>query len=155
MVLRPGDAAERHPRLQRFVIDAQPLQRGLYHGLLIGLVVDRKCACKPFAIHLQRFDVAPQHTHAEAMKGAQRRLGERAVAQDLVHPLGHLLGGFIGEGDRKDLIGGDATLLDQIGNAVRHHPRLARACTGQQQHRPVHSDDAILLLRVHVFKKVR
>jgi hypothetical protein len=34
------------------------------------------------------------------------RLGERAVAEDLVDALGHLLRGLVGEGDGEDGVGG-------------------------------------------------
>ena len=47
----------------------------------------------------------------------------------------HLAGGLVGEGHRQDVVGRDAHLVDQVGDAVGQHARLARAGPGQHQHR--------------------
>ena len=55
----------------------------------------------------------------------------------LLDALGHLGGGLVGEGDSEDGIRRDAALLDEIGDAVRDDAGLARAGSGQDQHRAV------------------
>ena len=97
VILRPRDPAQRHARLQLLVVHGQPLERGLDHGLLVGLVVNGEVAGEALAIYPQSFDVAPQHAHAEAVESGEQRLGERAVAKDAVDALRHLGGRFIGE----------------------------------------------------------
>ena len=88
------------------------------------------------------------------MKGGERWLGQ-ALAQarlshDLVDALLHLLGGFVGEGHGQNGVRRGAAFFDQVGDAVRDDAGLARARTGQQQHRAVHRGNALLLLRIHV-----
>ena len=103
------------------------------------------------SVHAQRFDVAPQHAHAKAVKRREQRLRERAMPENLVDALGHLVRGLIGEGHRQDRIRRHAALFNQIRDAVRDHARLARPRTGQQQHRAIDGPDAFALLRIHIF----
>ncbi len=75
------------------------------------------------------------------------------MAEDLVDALGHLAGSLIGEGDSEDGVCGDASLFNQIGDAVGDDACLARAGAGEQQDGAVDGLDAFALLRVHVFEK--
>ena len=86
---------------------------------------------------LQHLDIAAQDAHAERVKGGDQGLGERGVAQQLIHALGHLAGGLVGEGDGQDRVGRDVLLLDEPGNAVRNHAGLARSGARQDEQRPL------------------
>ena len=48
----------------------------------------------------------------------------------------HLVGRLVGEGQGQDLRAGDA-LLQQVGDAMRDHARLAAARPGQNQQRAI------------------
>ena len=95
----------------------------------------------------QRFDVAPQHAHAERVKGRDHGLGDGESANQLVHALDHLAGGLVGEGDGEDGLRHHAQVLDQMGDAVGDDARLAAARAGQDQHRAVGGFDGFALLR--------
>ena len=114
-----------------------------------------KVRVRPLPLTLEGFDVAAQDADAEAVEGRERGLGERRVAEDFVDALGHLLGGLVGEGDGEDLVGGNAALFDEVGDAMGDDPGLAGAGAGEQEDRAVHGLDALLLLRVHVVEEVR
>ena len=75
------------------------------------------------------------------------------MAQELVHTLGHLRGGLVGERDREDLVGANAALFNEIGDAVGDDAGLSRARAGQQQNGAIDGLDAFALLRVHVVEK--
>jgi hypothetical protein len=47
----------------------------------------------------------------------------------------HFRGGLVGEGDREDAVRRDTLHLDEPGNAVYQHARLAAARTGEHQRR--------------------
>ena len=151
VVLRPGDSAQRDAGLERLVVDAEPLERLLDYGLLIGLVVDGEGAGEAYSVDAQGFDVAAEDAHAEAVEGGEQGLGERGVAENFVDALGHLLGGLVGEGDGEDGVRGHASFLDEIGDAVRDDASLAGACAGEQKHGAIDRLDAFALLRIHVF----
>jgi hypothetical protein len=77
-------------RRDLFVVHAQPPQRRLHDHLLVGLVVDDEILGETLAVDLQRVNVAPQRPHAEGVEGGNRRLRQRASADEFVHALGHL-----------------------------------------------------------------
>ena len=59
----------------------------------------------------------------------------------------HFAGGFVGEGDSKDISGRDA-LGDEMGDAERDDPGFARAGPGQDQHRAVQGFNGLALLGI-------
>ena len=135
VVLRPGDPSKRDAGLQLLVVDAEPLERLLDDGLLIGLVVDGKALREALAADAQGFDVATQYAHAKAVERRERRLRERGVAENLFDTLLHLLRGFVGEGDGEDVVWADSALLNQVRDAMRDDTCLTGACAGEQKHR--------------------
>ena len=50
-----------------------------------------------------------------------------------MHPLPHLISGFIGEGDRQDAGSGNMVRLDQMRYAMRDYARLAATGAGEDQ----------------------
>ena len=127
VVLRPGNTAQSDARLERFVIDAETLQRGLDDCLLVGFVVDCKRARKAFTADLKRFNVATQYAYAKAMERRKRRPCERRVADDFLDALCHFLCGFVGEGDGEDVIRADAALFNQVRDAMSDDAGFAAA----------------------------
>ena len=77
-------------------------------------------------------------THIARARGADER----------GHPLLHLAGGLVGEGDREDLAGLHVPGAEQVGDAVGEHPRLARAGTGHDEQRAALVDDGLTLRAV-------
>jgi hypothetical protein len=78
------------------------------------------------------------------VKGGDRRLGV-AVGNQLVHPLGHLGGGLLGEGERQDLLGTDGLGRDQVGDAAGEDGRLAGAGARDDEERPFAVADGLAL----------
>jgi hypothetical protein len=64
------------------------------------------------------------------------------------HPLLHLAGGLVGEGDREDLPRLRIPRTEQVGDAVRQHAGLARARAGDDEQRPALVDDGLPLRAV-------
>jgi hypothetical protein len=58
----------------------------------------------------------------------------RFPGNQLPDALLHLLGSLIGEGNRENVIWGDAA-LDHVRDAKSDNARLARACSGKNQYR--------------------
>ena len=79
-------------------------------------------------------------------------LGDAGPEQPL-HPFGHLLGRLVGEGDGQDLVGAEALLSDQIGDAVRQGSRLAGARAGDDQDGPFGVKDRLSLNGVQPLQK--
>ena len=102
---------------------------------LIGLVVDDE-----ISFVAEAFDVLAENPHAEGMEGADDGAGRffavgggLGTANELGGALLHFAGGFVGEGDGKDICGVD-TFLDQARHARSDDAGFARACAGQNQH---------------------
>ena len=131
-------------------LSSSPMRRiaCLHHGLLIGLVIDGEVFRQAFVADPQRLDIAPQHAHAEGVKGGDERLGQGRVAEKLLDALGHLGGSLVGEGDGEDGVWRDAALLDEVSDAVRDDARLARAGSGEDEHRAVDGFDGLTLLGI-------
>ena len=96
---------EHHARRQLLVVEAHAPHRLLDDGLLVGLVVDGKVAVSPSS-PMRRASMSRRSTRTQKQwKVAQQRLGQRTVPEQLVHPLGHLGGGLVGERDGQDGVG--------------------------------------------------
>ena len=58
------------------------------------------------------------------------------IARELVYALAHLASRLISKGHAQDVARQDAQLFDQVGEAMRERPRLARAGAGDDAHVP-------------------
>ena len=85
------------------------------------------------------------------MKRRKHRLRKGSVPEDLIDPFSHLLGSFVCERYGENGIRRHASLLDEIGDAMRNHARLARASTCQQKDRSIDRSNSLLLLGIHIF----
>ena len=114
------------------------------HGRLDGvglvvLVVDGKVAVKADALAVPAEDAG-----ANGVKGSHG-YGFAGAEHQAVKPLPHLPGRLVGEGYGQDAPGGDATLGDQIGDAVGNNAGFAGAWSGDNQQRPLSAEHGLLL----------
>ena len=114
----------------------------------VGLVVDRELAW--IAEHVA---VRPQDADA---RGVERRHPHRADdrADEVRHTFTHLGGGLVGERDGQDLRRLD-TLVDEVGDAMREHARLARAGSGHHEQRAGLVHDRVELVGVEALRERR
>ena len=80
--------------------------------------------------------VTPQNANPDGMKRPHPDRA-RGQVQEILHPAAHLARGFIGKGNGEDRARLSATLLDQPGDAVGEHARLATAGAGKDQQWPI------------------
>ena len=78
----------------------------------------------------------------------------RGVAQQPLDALAHLAGRLVGERDRQDLSGLRLVGVDQEGDAVREHARLAAAGAGEDQQRPLAVRDRLALRLVEPLQQL-
>jgi len=122
--------------------------------LLIGLVVDGEGSGETNVADAEGFYISAKNADAETVECGKRRLRECGVAENFFYALRHLLGGLVGKGDREDTVGRNATLLDEIRDAVGDNAGLAGAGAGKQKHGAIDREDSFALLGVHVGEKV-
>jgi hypothetical protein len=53
----------------------------------------------------------------------------------LFQPLSHFSGGFVGKGNRHDVVGANAAKFNQIGDPMGNHSGLAAAGSSQDKYR--------------------
>ena len=112
-----------------------------------------KARVSPWPAGLEHFDVAAQNAHAQRVESGDQRLRERRVAEQPIHALGHFAGGFVGEGDGQNRVGRDILFLDEPGDAVCDHARLARSGAGQDQQRAVGGFDCGALFGIEMVEE--
>ncbi|MCS6911033.1 MAG: hypothetical protein NZM11_10800 [Anaerolineales bacterium] len=78
----------------------------------------------------------------------------QVAAEQLLHAALHLFSRLVCKRHRQDVPGRDAEVLDEVGDAVGEHARLAGAGAGQHQSRPRRRGDGLMLLRVEVGEEV-
>ena len=126
-VLGAGDGAEQAPGGVGLGVDGEVLEDALDDGDLVVVVVDDEAAGDA-----DGFAVAAQDADAEGVEGAEEEaLG--VVGEERFDAVTHLAGGFVGEGDGEDAPGGDALLLDEVGDAVGEDAGLAGAGAGEDE----------------------
>ena len=91
-------------------------------------VVDRVVLLQP-----DQRGVFPQQPGAEAVERADP---DGRIAGEPLDAAAHFVGGLVREGQREDVLPGDA-LFQQPGDAMRDHAGLAAARAGQNQQGPV------------------
>ncbi len=140
---------------RRHLLGVEPhaLHDLLDDALLVVFVENGKGAGQALVADFQRFDVAAQNAHAERVEGGDQRLGQRRVAQQPVHALGHLAGGLVGEGDGQDGVGRDVFLADEPGDAMRDDAGFARSGAGQDEQRAFGSLHRGALFGIQMFEE--
>src|SRR6185312_3177861 len=96
--------------------------------------------------------VQPQQPVRKAVEGAdpERAPGD---AQQRLDPPPHLSGRLVRERHRQNTVRRDLLGLDQPGDSMREHPRLAASRTGQHQHRGERGRDRLALRLVEGIQK--
>ena len=112
-------------------VEAQVADAVLHGAARVEIVVDGEVGAIA-----QHGSVAAQDAHAGAVEGGYPHAPGNPAHQR-GHPLLHLVGGLVGEGDGQQGVRGDAQVADQVGDAEGEHPGLARAGAGHHQDRPV------------------
>ena len=141
VVLGVGKDARQHALGEHLVVQVQILDDVADEGLLIVLVVDAEAPVVP-----KGFDLHGQKPRAETVEGEQPHAA--FPAGQLLHPLLHLLGSLVGEGQRQDMIGSHALFRDEVGDPHGQHPGLAAAGAGQYQQGAFRTGDRFPLGRI-------
>ena len=141
LVLPQADLRVRGARWEALGIEVEIAHDVAGEPLRIGLVVDAEGArvTEPVAVGAQDADarrVERAHPH---------RPGDRT--HQVGHTVTHLLRGLVGERDRQDRRGRHS-FVDEVGDAMREHTRLARAGTGDDQQRAATVHDSVELIGI-------
>jgi len=70
------------------------------------------------------------------------------VLEQLADALLHLLRGFVSKGDGSDVRRAETAFLDQVGDLLRDHARLAGAGAGQYEQGAIKIADSFALRRI-------
>ena len=119
-----GDGIKESFFLIFFCVDIQMFAYVFHQRPLVIAVVDGE-----IALVTEVVDIAAQNPHAGGVKGAHPYV-LRAVRNNVVNALPHLIGSLICESEGQNLIGVNLMLLYQIGNAVSKNTGFAGTCSG-------------------------
>ncbi len=146
-----ADAAEDIPRRKAVVIDRQLAHGELHGGELVVVIVNCEISRQACA---RRFP--SQKPCAQGVK--RRKPGLRGrhsrAKQQIGHARAHLLRGLVGESDCEDRVGRHA-LGNQIGHAERDGARLARSCSGKNQHGTFYCFCGEALFRIQFVEEIQ
>src|SRR5215210_2258967 len=126
-VLRGGDLGVEGPGVEALWVSAELYYATSYEPDLIRGVVDGELPTVP-----ELLAVDSQDTGAESMKGRDPHLA-RVRSHQQGHPVLHLAGGLVGEGDGEYLVRRREPLLYEVGDPVREHARLATTCSSEDE----------------------
>ena len=82
------------------------------------------------------------------------QIARAVAAEHVLEPLAHLPRRLVRERDREDLVRLHAVRPDQVGDAMRQHPRLAGAGAGDHEQRPVDVQHSLALGRVQACEEL-
>ena len=122
------------------------LEQPAHQRLAIILVVDGERAREA-----EQLGLAPQQPRGEAVEGADPEAG-RIAAEHAPDARLHFPGGLVGEGHREDALDRHPMLLDEVDDARREHPGLARAGAGEHEHGAVDVLHGLTLCGVQPFE---
>ena len=135
-------------RREALGVDAERVGAALGQPARVGLVVDRELArvAEPLGL-------GAQDPRAGRVEGHQPHAA-RAVAEQPLDALAHLLGGLVRERDREDLARLRLVGVDQERDPVGQHARLAAARAGEDQQRPLAVRDGLALGLVEALQEL-
>ena len=110
----------------------------LQHRVDVGVVEHKEVLRVP-----DGGDVLLQHGHTEAVK--RRDVARVAVAGERADAFFHLAGRLVRERGAQDVLGQDADLGDEVGEAVRERARLAAAGAGDDAEAALRCGDGLAL----------
>ena len=143
LVLAVADAVHHRAGRQGALVEVELPQRLLHQALPVVLVVDHEGGREP---GLGR--ALTQDAHARRVEGGDERRADARGQQQVLHPVAHLGGGLVGEGDREHVPRVDALHRQEIGDAVGDDPGLAAPRPGQDEHGALRGRDRLALRRV-------
>jgi len=148
LVLGPGDhGADRLGRelpLPQLLV----LEDRLEEAFLVGRIVDREAGIDP-----DRGPLQPQHPHPGGVERPHPQVG-RLPPQEVGHPVPHLPGRLVREGEGENLAGRDPEAVDQVGDAVREDPGLPAPGPGQDEQGTVRSEHRLPLGRIQIVQEL-
>ena len=131
LVLRLGDRGKHLLRRELLDINVEMPQNIPHGALLIVRVIDHKI------LFVSETGAEPaEHAHARGVEGADPDV-VKFIVEESGNTFLHLVGGLVCKCDRKNTVGAYAALTDQVRDAVRDHPGLARACACKDEKRPL------------------
>ena len=139
LVLRVRDLRVDPARDEALRVALELLEDVLDQPDLVGLVVDREVRLVAEVRRLPAQDAPAGGVEGEDPGAAG------VLAEEVPLARAHLVGGAVREGDREDLVRLRADRADQVRDAVREHPRLARARAGDHEHRPLGVEHGVAL----------
>ena len=128
LVLRIGDLGREFADGQELLVDIQPLEDFLQHGLLVIIVINHEGAGVT-----KLLDIAAEHTGTGGVEGGDPGIF-RFIAHHFADALLHFLGSLVGEGQRENIPCGDA-VVKQIRHAAGQRAGFAGTGAGKDQHR--------------------
>ncbi len=99
--------------------------------------------------------ILAKDAHAERVERPHHEAFGGFVTDQLVDAIPHLARGLVGEGHGEDVLGPDALFLDQVGNSMGQHARLAGAGSGDDKHRPFGCHNRALLVLIQSVEQWR
>ena len=96
----------------------------------------------------QRLGLLAQNANTERVEGGYLQLVGLLAGQQLAHPLLHFPRRLVGEGDGGDIARLKTALLDEIGDFLRNHPRLARTRASEHEQGTVKVVNGFALLGI-------
>ena len=145
-VLGRRDLGAHRVQGELLLIDVQISHDGLDQAPRVVVIVDGEVGT--IARELRIFS---QDAHAHGVERADPHAA-RAVREQGLQALAHLRGGLVGERDGEDLPGAHALVRDHVRDAVREHPRLARARAREHEQRAARALHGLALRGVEAGK---
>ncbi|GIU91467.1 MAG: hypothetical protein KatS3mg011_0373 [Acidimicrobiia bacterium] len=149
LVLGSRDRSLHRPGREPFRIEVEVPDAAGDQTDRIGLVVDREP--RPVA---ETVGFPSQDPHARRMEGGHPHGVDRPTHQPL-HPVPHLVGCLVGEGDGQYPGRVDPPVSDEVGDPVSEDPGLARPGAGHHQHGAVPGHDRLDLGGVETVEELR
>ena len=110
----------------------------------VVLIVDREATC---VLVVELFNVLAQDAHAETMKRRDEwQVIALLCAQQSLHALAHLVGGFVCERNGEDVPARDFLLGNEVRDAMRDNARFTRPGARENQERAFSGKHSLALL---------
>jgi hypothetical protein len=133
-------------RLINLVIEIHFPDDRFQQGLAVIRIINRK-----FAGKTDFMTIDPENAGKYGMKGSHPDI-PGFIADDLLNPMPHFTGRFVGKGQCQDVEGIDPVRPDQMGDLKSEYTGFPRTCSGYDQARPVNIFNGITLFRIQLVK---
>ena len=142
-VLPAVDHGREHPRRPALLVDILGIEQLLQQpDLIVGIEHGER------RFQIDQLGMAAEDLDADGVEGAEPRHALDHATDQLADAEFHLARGLVGEGHGENLSRPRSAQAQNMGNARRQHPCLARAGAGQHQQRAIERLDRLALLRI-------